>query len=153
MNYDGCPSLSSRQATRTAILGASWPLPGDAPIFFPQRRQSLQCGLDRNVARQAGVGRQWRLRRVALIERCEVGRIAGLKSLLEALDHEVALLKRIDSIVGAHHAQQIEAPASRLRTLDAVLRLTLGGENSPTVNAQTLARAGEPEFHHVPVQA
>ena len=41
--------------------------------------------------------------------------VTGVQQLLEAVDHEVGLLKVVDLVLGAHHAQKVEGdPIGRL---------------------------------------
>lgn len=57
-----------------------------------------------------------------VVDRAEVP-IAGLEQPLETVDDEIALLKIVDDVFGAHHPLEIEGDAVRRRILDREDRL------------------------------
>ena len=65
----------------------------------------------------------------ALVVRREVRR-GGLEELVEAADHEVGLLVRVDLVARLHDAQQVEADAVRVGALEAVADLAARGEDA-----------------------
>src|SRR5262249_51791063 len=99
------------------------------------------------------VRRDCRLGAVALIEWREIGPIAGLEQLLEAVEHEVALLEFIDAVLGAHHAHEIEPQALGMRILETVDGLALGREDPRSIYLESLRGEYQPELDHVPIQA
>src|SRR5262245_44891 len=145
-----CAATARPRAPAAPVIST---LRTSAVMFAPALRVIVASAAhDDLIFRQQRRWFELRLRLCAFVQGSEID-VRQSKQIVEAVEHEVGLLKIVDAITGAHHALDGKADPMWRRVLECEHAFGARARDSRAVNPEPFRLHDQPELDRVPVDA